>query len=52
VEPGATYVVEASPDLVHWEVIGITRIESAGTFDFEDFDSTKHPNRFYRAWKR
>jgi len=50
-QPGLIYEVEASSDLVHWEIIGMTTIESAGSFDFEDSNSTEYMSRFYRVWK-
>lgn len=45
---GATYTVEASTDLVHWEKIGEATQQTDGTFEFEDNDSGRFSSRFYR----
>src|SRR6266850_2170406 len=50
-QPGLIYEVEASSDLVHWEIIGMATNESAKSFDFEDSNSTEYMSRFYRVWK-
>ena len=45
---GVVYLVEASTNLVDWEIIGVTTAQDDGIMEFDDRESTKHPNRFYR----
>ncbi len=45
-DPGFNYVLEASPDLFHWDAI-TTFGDAGGWFDFVDNDATNNPNRFY-----
>jgi hypothetical protein len=47
--PGQTCIVEASTNLVDWELVGVATVQGNGTFEFEDPDATKHPCRFYRV---
>jgi len=48
-QAGQTCIVEASTNLVDWEVIGVAAQQADGSFEFEDADSTRFPNRFYRV---
>jgi len=46
---GATYIIEASSNLVDWERVGVaTRCEPDG-FEFEDAAAQRMPARFYRV---
>jgi hypothetical protein len=45
----ATYIVEASTDLVNWEKIGIAVKSVEGQYSFEDLNSAKFPRRYYRV---
>jgi uncharacterized delta-60 repeat protein len=47
-EPGPVYILEASTNLVNWEMIGVAVDHGDGTFTFEDPDAARFPNRFYR----
>ncbi len=47
--PGALYIVEASTNLLDWEMIGVTTNNGAGTFEFEDTSSSPLSVRFYRV---
>ena len=47
-ERGLTYVVEASTNLVDWEMIGVAVDHGDGTFDFEDSNAARFPSRYYR----
>jgi hypothetical protein len=47
VRPGFTYVVLASPDLVHWAAI-TTNVAQANTELFTDPAASNFPRRFYR----
>jgi hypothetical protein len=42
------YVIQASTNLVDWQVVGTTMADDVGGLDFEDKDSGKLPFRFYR----
>jgi alpha-tubulin suppressor-like RCC1 family protein len=46
---GRVYFVEASSDLLHWQVIGAARQAQDGSYLFEDPEATKFPARFYRV---
>jgi hypothetical protein len=46
---GKTYIIEASTDLVHWQMIGVAKVQSDGTFDFGDESATRMSGRFYRV---
>jgi hypothetical protein len=41
-------LVEASTNMVDWEVIGVPTVQLDGTFEFVDPDAAKFPGRFYR----
>lgn len=41
------WIVEASPDLTHWEQIGVVQ-GGESTDEFVDIEAAKHPQRFYR----
>jgi hypothetical protein len=43
------YIIEASTNLVDWEMIGVATDQDAGSFDFDDPASTHMPGRFYRV---
>jgi len=45
---GHAYVVQASADMVHWQVIGSATESSSGSFDFTDSTASQAPARFYR----
>jgi hypothetical protein len=47
--PGQVYVIEASTNLVDWEVIDVPVDMGNGSFEFDDPDSAKYPTRFYRV---
>ena len=51
-EPGPTYVVEASTNLVDWEMIGVAVDRGDGTFEFEDPNAARFPSRFYRLLRQ
>jgi hypothetical protein len=40
--------VEASSNLVDWEMIGVVVANRDGTLTFEDANASKFPNRYYR----
>ena len=44
-----TYFVEASTNLVHWEVIGLAQAQTDGSFRFDDPWASIHPTRYYRV---
>lgn len=44
----ASYIVEASTNLVHWEKVGVARPAGDGRFEFEDPREDEFPARFYR----
>ena len=48
-EPGPTYLLQASTNLVEWELIGVAMDRGDGTFEFEDVNASRFPNRFYRV---
>ena len=47
-EAGGRYIVEASTDFDHWEMIGVATGEADGSFAFEDPQTARFPQRFYR----
>ena len=47
-EPGRTYSIEVSTDLVHWTAWS-NQVNAGGTISFTDADSANYPARFYRA---
>jgi hypothetical protein len=47
--PAPVQLVEASTNLVDWQVIGTATKNADGTFEFEDRNTTRLPNRFYRV---
>ncbi len=47
-KPGEEYVVEASKDLVAWEVIGNVTVGEDGAVDFVDEEAARFRQRFYR----
>ncbi len=47
-EPGPVYILEASINLVDWEMIGVAADQGGGMFTFEDANAARFPNRFYR----
>ena len=46
---GRVYLVEASTNLLGWEVIGVASKQPDASFAFEDADAARFPNRFYRV---
>lgn len=46
--PRQEYLVEASTNIVDWEIIGVSTIGSGGEFEFEDVEAAKHQCRYYR----
>jgi uncharacterized repeat protein (TIGR03806 family) len=46
--PGQTYILQASPDLVHWVSLS-TNTPSAAPFTWLDAQATNSPIRFYRV---
>ncbi len=46
--PGAVYRVEASSDLVAWEVIGTAVDSLEGLYEYQEADAFQLPQRFYR----
>ncbi len=47
-QPEAVHLLEASTNLVNWEVIGVAREQGDGSFEFEDTNAARLPHRFYR----
>jgi hypothetical protein len=47
-EPGKTYRVEASRNLVDWRLLA-TQLNASGSFVTRDADAANHPARFYRV---
>jgi hypothetical protein len=41
--------VQASTNLVHWETVGLARVQKDGSYEFEGRQAAKHPRRFYRV---
>ena len=46
---GNTYTIQASTNLINWEVVGASMADSNGICGFEDLDSTRFPCRYYRV---
>ena len=46
---GWLQIVEASTNLVDWEMVGVLADRGNGVFEFEDANATKFPGRFYRV---
>lgn len=49
---GRTYFIEASTNLLTWEIIGVARAAGQHRFDFEDVRAVQFPRRFYRVIPR
>ena len=47
-QPGHTYKVEASTNLLHWTPLA-TPLNTTGSFTLIDPDAPNHPVRFYRV---
>ena len=47
--PGKLYNVEASADMIKWEVIGSAIADQNGAIDFIDGYAAGYPSRFYRS---
>ena len=47
-EAGQRHLVEASTNLVDWEVIGVAVEPGDGSYEFEDHQARMAPSRFYR----
>ncbi len=48
-QPRAIHILEASTNLVDWEMIGVATDRGEGTFSFEDPNWARFPKRFYRV---
>jgi alpha-tubulin suppressor-like RCC1 family protein len=48
-EVGQRYVIQASTNLVDWEMIGVGTLPANGVCDFEDCNTAKFASRFYRV---
>ena len=48
-EEAQIYIIEASTDMVSWEMIGVAKHKGNGRFNFEDANADKFPWRFYRV---
>jgi len=46
---GKTQIVEASTNLVNWQIIGVASEQGDGTFEFEDANAASFTTRFYRV---
>ena len=46
---GRVRLVEASTNLVDWELIGVAQDHGDGSFEFEDLNAARFPSRFYRG---
>ncbi len=42
------YIIEASSDLMSWEMIGVAADRGNGTFEFEDANAARYRARYYR----
>ena len=47
--PGNTYSIEATEDLVHWQVIRTTNCATRATMSLQFTDVATYPRRFYRV---
>jgi hypothetical protein len=47
-QAGHAYEVQATQDLINWNVIGNVTLDAGATFDFSDTGATGQPSRFYR----
>jgi hypothetical protein len=43
------YIIEASTNLVDWQMIGVAQDQGDGTFDFDDGDAPHMSARYYRV---
>jgi hypothetical protein len=43
------YLIEASTNLVDWELVGVAGLRTDGAYEFEDSQATRHSSRFYRV---
>jgi hypothetical protein len=48
-DPGSTYNIEATSDLVTWQVIGTAVTGNDGIYQFDDADAVSFAHRFYRT---
>jgi hypothetical protein len=48
-EPGRLHILEASTNLVDWDMIGVATEQADGSFAVEDANAGRFPNRFYRV---
>ena len=42
------YIIEASTNMVDWQMIGVAQDQGDGTFNFDDADAPQIPQRYYR----
>ena len=47
-EPGRRYIIEASINLVNWQMIGVAGAEADGSCVYEDAQGAIFGQRFYR----
>jgi len=47
--PGATYILEASSDLLEWAPVGSGTVGANGLFEIIDADAGNHSSRYYRT---
>jgi len=47
-DPGALYIIQASTNLVDWEVIGVAYDRGSGAFEFDDATAARFGTRYYR----
>ncbi len=46
---GEQYVLEVSPDFVHWTPLATITADAEGDIDYTDAEAALHPQRFYRV---
>jgi len=46
---GQVHIIQASTNLIDWEMIGVATDHGDGSFDFEDANAWRFPSRFYRS---
>jgi large repetitive protein len=51
-QPGATYVVQGSPNFVAWLPLSTNTVPAGGTFIYTETNSPAPQDRFYRTWQQ